>query len=463
MNNDSGFIYSGTMQLILFFISCLCTVLNYISITNLILTIYGQKVSRRRKILFAVIVALGLNQFWVYGIFALGKFQSFSPLAYVLIVSPNPFLAMIYYWIGIYVLHLSKYRCVRLMRVVYIYVLILRCFGEIIGVFVTSANADSTHYNFLLDAVSSVLHTILCLLLYGIIIMLIRKLKFQVRLFESLPINNLGCELLISWGYASFLYLICIAVPHYLEMHYAMKLEGYMLVALLLILFLTLNFNIQHIRTMRHAIDNKKTNINVLMAAIDNFAGLKHDFFNILQTYEGYLTIGDLKSLKKYHQTLLDNTIYASEKLDMAYKVSQNSALTALLVEKQQFAADAGFHLSINISCDIENLYIPIADLCHSISLLLDIIFSLSVKGNTIIFSVEQKTQSTKLIMVNGGHDQPANAGISESKSDALVHGSAVQEVRKLLYKYNNVFFHGTFNDDNIFAYIELSCPRYQL
>lgn len=460
MNDFPAFAYSHTMQLILFFISSINTAMNYLGITNLITIVYGQTVSRKRKLLFALITALGLNHFWIYGIFALGGFYSFSPLVYVLVVSPNPIVALLYYWLGVRVLKLSKYRSVRLMRIVYLYVMILRCLGEGVGIIImTSFSTANPSYNYLLDAISSFTYTAIYLAVYRIILYFFQKNKFQIQLLDSLPIKNLKYELFISFAYASMIYIMCSMIPFYFDTQHGLMLEGYIIVTMFLVYLLVFNTLTQYKRTLGYALDNKNSNIQILSSALDEFSGLKHDFFNMLQTYEGYISLGNLDKLKEYHNMLLNTTTYVTEKLDLAHQMVQNPNFTSVLVEKQQQAAKSNTHLTLKILCNIQTFYIPNEDLCSAVAQLLDIAIREYPTEKNIIFTVDQKANGTKLIMINSSSENRTEFNMLLPKPDIALDAEEIEEVRKILYKYNNVFFHGSFSQNTFFAYTELRCP----
>lgn len=452
------FAYSTQMQIILFFISGITTVITYLCITDLITIIYGQTVSYKRKIIFALVTALGLNQFWLYGIFALGNFQSFSSHQYVFIVNPNPVFAILYYWLGVHILKLSKYRSVRLMRMVYMYVFILRNLGEIIGVFYKNMDALNPRYNYFLDAASCITHTMIYVFIYLILAYSLKKNKFQIQLLDSLPIKNLTYELFISFLQGTVIYFLCTAMPTYFQDVLGRPLEGYLLAEIFVIYLLLATSLKQYEKTVQGAIENKDINMKVLMNIVDDFSGLKHDFFNMLQAYEGYIAIGDIKKLKSYHKTLENTTAYASEKLNLAHQAAENPEFTAVLIEMQKQAEKKRIHLSMEISCSIRDFYIPGVDLCSAISQLLSTAIQTTSAEKNIIFSIDQKNEHTKLIIINGLKEKEKypNSWEYPKEERNLEELAAVKDVKKILYKYNNVFFHGTFSENNFFTYIEL-------
>lgn len=459
-----AFAYSANMQLILFLATCINVSINYLCLTDVIAMVYGQTVSYRRKILFALVVGLVLNHLWIYGIFALLSFKKFSILLYSLIVTPNPVFAILYYWLGISLLGLSKYRSVHLMRIVYIYILMLTCLGEMITVLMrTHLSTDNPAYNYLLDLLASVTYTAIYLLLYALIRYLIRRFKFQVQLYDSLPIKRLRHELALSFVYGSIIYLICTLVPWYLDTRFSMRVIAYSLGTTFLLLLMIFTTLVQYNRTAKQALDNKNINMAVLMNAINDFSGLKHDFFNILQTYEGYISIGDLKNLERYHNTLHKSIMNAGEKLDIANQISQNPDIedllaqtpqfVALVTEKQQKALEANVKVKLKILCDIKDFYIPNDELCFITAILWDMVISISQKETSAVFSMEQIAKDTKLLIINVNN---TNGPLARSNFDKISEDKSIRKVRSVLNQYNNTFFHITHDNNNLSIYVEL-------
>lgn len=447
------FAHSTQMQIILFFISCSNTVLTYFGVTELITLMYGKEVSFKNKMAFALVTALPLNQLWVYGVFAIGGFVSFSPTTYALIVQPNPVFALFYYVLGTRLLGLSKYRSVRLMRIVYLYVMILRCLGEIVGVFFSTYVAGpGPGYNYLSDALSSFTYTAVYLAMCFLLRFLFKKHRFKIQLFDSLPIKNLRYELFLSFVQTSVYYFATALVPLYMELEFGAKAAGNLIVCVILCFILGTTTLFQYNSTVRRALENKDINLRTLREAVEEFSGLKHDFFNILQTYEGYIALGDLDKLRTYHNNLLNTAMNVSERLDLAHRVAQNPEFISMLLQSRADAQTEKKHsITLRILCDVTDFYIPIRDLCESVRALLAVAGEGSLPGDSIILSVEEKSDGKKLIIIN------RSAGFGGfPKYDFSKAIRVTREVKLVLYKYNNVFFHGTFDLDNFFAYIEL-------
>jgi len=115
---------------------------------------------------------------------------------------------------------------------------------------------------------------------------------------------------------------------------------------------------------------------NAQLAALSEAArelrGVKHDFYNLLNTYGGYIAVGDMGALKKYHEDLLGVTIAAGDRLDLAERLSENPALIALLLQKAQHAQACGVHLRTTLQGGIGHLPIDTFSLCRVLGNLLD-------------------------------------------------------------------------------------------
>lgn len=292
MNHFPSFSYSSTMQIILFFVACGGAFLSFHFVTDLISIVYGETFSPKRKFLFTTIISLFLNQFWVYAVYILGNFKVFTPMIYGLVRIPNPVFALLYYWCGIKILKLSKYRSIHLMRMVYLYVIMMKVIGWIVDALFPQ---DSGPYNYFRDVLVLVCAALMYIVTYLLIKRMLRSTRFQIHIKDSLPVRSLTWDLFLSFLQATFVYVAVVMLPFFMPT----PLLSSCCIVVILGLYLLQSTILHYNKIMQGELENKDFNIQILTNAIDDFSGLKHDFYNILQTYEGHLFTGDLDKLKK--------------------------------------------------------------------------------------------------------------------------------------------------------------------
>ncbi len=442
-----NFEYSTTLQVLLFFVSTITAILLFIYINNLILSIYGEKVSFKRRITFVLLIGL-LNQLWIYGIYILGGYSDFSLLTYTLVTMPNPFFFIIYYYLGIKILKLSKYHSINLMKIVYHFVILTMTVSQFIGASFFS-QIPNEKYNYMLDILTLTSTTIVYTITFITIKIILKRSHFFIRLqFKNSkptkrPITALGIGFLM----ASAIYGFVVITPFLINPR---NFAFFNIVIVLLIAFILnvlLNFNLN----AKNVIENKDTYINKLTSIIDDFSGLKHDFNNILQTYGGYLSIGDIDKLKKYHKSL-QNTISIAEKqrdIDFNQKMVQNHTLATLLISKINNANQRDVKIITNINCNIKDMYIDDENLSFALSDLLDYMTDLisNTKDKSVIFSIEENN-SIKYIKIKIKINLDTKT-ISFDKIYSIMYD--------YLNKYNNVVYHIFCVKNEFITSIELS------
>ncbi len=436
------FAYSSTMQVILFFISTLTIIIFYIYTTDLILTLYGEKVSLKRRIIFILLTSIVLNQFWIYGIYVIGGYSDFSILRYALVIMPNPFFLIICYFLGIKVLKLSKYHSINLMKLVYHYIILMTALNQFINAnFFLQTEA---RYNYMLDAISVVIYTIVYTIIFIIFKIFFKFSHFFFRLpfKNSKPSKSPIIELGIGFLIASIIYAFVVVMPFWVEP----RSFAFFYIVLVLSIAFVLNVLISFNLNARTNLENKDAYIKKLTTTIEDFAGLKHDINNILQTYGGYLSIGDMDKLKKYHKSL---TIYTAEnQVNFEQKMAQNPLLAILLISKTSITKERNIKLTINIDCDIKEMYINNESLCFVLSDLFDYMIDLisDKKNKNLFFSINddnnKKNIKLKIYMLEG------NKNTQLDKANLIM--------QDYLYKYNNVKCYSSYRKNEFVVLIEL-------
>lgn len=448
----SEFAYSNAMQAVQFFLACGAALIDFGFVTELILSVYGVSASLKCKCAFITIVSLAGYQLFVYAVYIFYGYELLTPLLRSLLAIPNPGVALICYVCGVKFLGLSKYHSIHLMRKVYLYNIVLIVLRHIIaGVFFTQVPG---RHNYMLDSLAIVTGIAVYTASFLIIKWVLRNAQFRFRLKDNLPVKNVSHDLFLSFLHAAAIYALAVIMPLLTPSLVPAYLGTFFILALLLLLSILLHYN----RTVKNELENKDINALIMTSAIDDFSGLKHDFYNILQTYEGYITLGDLDKLEKYHKKLLGTTRFVNEQLDLAPQMTQNPVFTSLLVDKMRTAEEAGVMLSINILCNIKQLHISNEDLCQVVSILLDTAIDAAAgsQHRHVSLTAEKKDAESTLIIINSIADIVPEAGPAPPEENWLQSSSFVQ-IHKIIYRYRNVFFHAYYEANGFSAYIELT------
>ncbi len=456
---DFDFAYTGAMQTILFFVSCITTIIFYAYIANLILLIYGEKTSFKRKAVYVLLTGTLMNNIWTYGIYYLGGMLDFSPIIYNLVTIPNPIFALLFFFLGVKVLKLSPYRSVRLLANAYIFIMVIKIFQRLIGYSFFPQPADSSHWNYLIDAVSLIVCTIIYSIIYILLKKLIIKSQFIIRLTENVQAKPFIKEILLLFVKSSLVYAFLIVYPIYV--HIGKNLYLFVMFTVL-ILALIINLLSDYIGSLQKELVNKALHTKKQNELLDGFNSLRHDLNNMLQPFEGYIAVKNWEKLKEYHKSLLNTTILLNENALLNKKMEENPALVSLLMSKLELAEKKQVKLRIDITCNIANLNIDELDLCRAIGNLLDNAIEaakISVKG-WVNFSIDEKPNGSKLIVLsNSTKDDIDIISISHpdlfSKENHI--GMGLNYTNKILSKYQNCTFQLSYYDFEFTIYISIS------
>lgn len=109
-----------------------------------------------------------------------------------------------------------------------------------------------------------------------------------------------------------------------------------------------------------------------LLRVLEEFRGLRHDFGNILQGYGGYISVGDLDGLSRYHQSIIKTMTDVGGEMALAGVLSERMALHNLLTIKLRKAAQKGIHVELYGTELLGEAAIDDLDLCRIMGNLLD-------------------------------------------------------------------------------------------
>ncbi len=454
---DFDFAYTKTMQAILFFVSCGTTIVFYTYVTNLILLIYGEKVRFWHKATYILLTGTLMNNLWTYGIYFFGGMLDFPPIVYNLVTVPNPVFALIFFFLGIKILHLSPYRSVRLLTNAYLFVMVIKMFQRMIGFIFFPQPGDP--WNYLTDCASLVVCTFLFTIIYFVMRQFVLKSNFSIRLAENIQARHFGKEVLLLIIKASIVYIFSVFYPLYANTNKSL----YLFVTLIIMTFmLVVSFLLDYIGSQATELSNKAVHTKRQNETIDGYSSFRHDLNNILQSIGGYIEIGDIEKLREYHNSLFNATVSLNENALLNKKMVENPTLISLLISKLEFAEAEQVNLRIDIAIDINDLYIDELDLCRAIGNLLDnAIEAAKISSKKLVnFSINGKKDGSKLIVISNSTKDIVDIsainrpGITSKKNHS---GMGLNHTRKILSKYSNCILQLAYYDLEFTAYISIT------
>ncbi len=449
------FAYTTQMQVILFFVTIAETFFSTFMMSNVMLKVSGLQASKKHMILFALLTGTVAQNIFIYAIYILSGMVSFGNVLYYIIVSPNPIHALIYYHAAQKLLGLSKVRSVKLTSYIYLIWLVDRQLNRVIGSILFVQNDIS--YNYMKDALQQAACFIIFLAIYLIVVAWIKRKNFIWKLSDTMFFNRRK-EIIIYLLKASFAYSVMVVIPILL----ADTVIAYTMGLLILLLFVTVIFCLDSMTYKNQTISRHEIHISTLSKGTEELRGIKHDFNNILHTYNGFLELEEYEGLKKYHASLLSATSHAGNMMELAQKMHENPAIISLLMNKLEQADKLNVKLIITLKCSIENMHIDNMDASRILSCLLDnaIEAACTSERRKAYLSIESKAADSKIIIVSNSTSEPVdtNAIMINGMSTKRGHkGIGLSIIRSILNKYGNSSFQMKFFDQEVSSYIELT------
>lgn len=452
MNWD--FIYTRQMQSIHIVNSFITNTLVMYLFAEMLLMLVDEKASIKQKFTFSFITGTLFQTAFIYAVYFIGGAVSFSPLIYILLTTPNPIFAVLYCVIGKKVLKLSSVRSVKTMGYLYLFYLLNLNLNTLLAPIFFVQSSD--RYNYLLAMCKQTVFSLTGLIAYFVLVHQIKKRKYLIRLTDKLFID-IKKEMLLFFMKTLFFYVLVATVPSLI----VNQILANSLTLLILSLFLALNIYIDISDYQKSVIENKAIHINALSKEIDEFRGVKHDFYNILQTYSGYLHLGNLDKLREYHSSLLSLATDSGKMMELTERMSDNPALVSLLIKKVEYAEEMNVKMAMSFKSGLDDLYIDNLDICRCIACLLDnaIEAASESEGKRVFFTIEHKKGGSKLIIITNSTASDVDVGriIVKGYGTKQGHtGLGMSNILRIIDSYGNCTFQMRYLSNVFASYIGL-------
>ncbi len=449
----TDFAYSRTMEIILFFIVNVSNFIFAYIITSTLFNTFMVKTSCWKKLCFAVLTVL-FQAFMVYVPYALNGFNDIGIFVYF-VSTPNPLFSLLQFFLCIKLIKIPKHIAINMVLYIYLFALLLLSLSRIIN-FSIFRQADG-QYNYMIDAGSAIMGALLNTILYQILSRLTDKKNLIIDLTDNIFVGSL---------LKRTLFIITIEIVIYsgivfTQLYRRYDSFGMLLISIILVLSMILNMlRLMH-STDGISLQNKAAHINTLSNVINDFRAVKHDFYNVLATYSGYISLDDLKGLKRYHEKLMSTTVAAGDQLEIVKNMDQNPSLCALLIQKSEKAEELGITMHTALHCKINDISMDNFDLCRILANLLDnaIEASSETEVPNVSFSIEEKVSGDKLIVITNTVKEEvdiskiATLGFTTKANHS---GIGLSQTRDTIAKYKNCGIHFTCYGPLFSSYIEI-------
>lgn len=207
------------------------------------------------------------------------------------------------------------------------------------------------------------------------------------------------------------------------------------------------------------------TYISSLLHANQEFRGIKHDFYNVLQVYGGYLAMKDYQGLEKYHQMLFHTTKQAGDFLHFIEILRSRMAVYSLLKTMSEKAKKADVALSINLVCDVTDVSLNDLDLCRVLSIVIDNAIEEAQRsdGKQVNLSFDRKGDSTIVFVISNPtkEDVDVDCIFNEGYTTKSNHtGIGLSKVMQILNSYEHCSVRTNYHDYQFTIFLILHADK---
>jgi len=359
----------SVFYLLFLFSACYGFLLYYI-VTNITMVTFNGDVKQKQKLMFSVFCGICVDTFFMYFVYMIDTIFNLHIFTHELyknmIVMTNPLSVCVFYFLSVRVLRLSRSRALYFITLLYVCVLTCRMSRHFLNYFVFIQSAGA--YNYTQDVLSIIFSHIVNIVIYFFIMLLLRKSRLIKELSENRESYLSVREIIRTAFLIVTSYLAAVIIPTIL----ADNPIGYFLLTIVYALIFTVAIVLNAKLAATEKLMKKDAYIQSLTDANNNFKLVKHDFYNILSTYSGYIEIGDIEKLKIYHEKLLNTTVAAGDRLDLNKHMNENPSLVSLINIKIEHAVMIDVLMRVSIFCNIEMPYMDTQSLTRAVACLLD-------------------------------------------------------------------------------------------
>ncbi len=450
---DMQFVNSPVWQVIAFTETLLSYVLSMYFIANLAIRLANEVASVKRKLLFALMLGAGLQFALPMIVFSVSaEFWAF-PKDIIFTIVYFTGSGYLYYKLGSWFLKLSPIRSIKLMGYTFAYyVFTLNLLRLLTGLWPVY-NVPSANF---LMSVRNGINLLILISLYCVTDYVIRRVKPTITIEDKIFVD-LKKEILVYMAKVVFFCFSYVCLPLFISSQITVSI----IALLLMVIFFAFCIVFDLYTAVKSDSANQKVHISLLTKGINEVRAVRHDLNNILQTYGGYIELGDIDRLKKYHLSMTNMVIKTESAFDLSGRMEENPAFITLLESKAEYAKNSGVQISMSLQCSTENLYIDNLEICRCVACLLDNAIEASVASaqKNVSFTLEQKAGSSKLIIITNSVAEPIDieksftAGVTSKRGH---QGLGLSNVNEILGVHGNCTFNMTCYNGEVSAYIEL-------
>lgn len=223
------------------------------------------------------------------------------------------------------------------------------------------------------------------------------------------------------------------------------KLESQLIVKNAMIFLAIISINIYGLMNKRNVIRLENLNKN-LTEVNDKVRCFRHDFNNIIQAIDGYITLKDMDSLQIYFKSLVKECNYINSVDFLNNRIKENPAIYSILLGKYKLAEENNIKMNIEILADLSKIKDNSYSISRMLGILLDNAIEASIEADekiiNIIFIKEEIKNRVLIKIENTYLDKEVDLGKIFDKEYSTKEGNSglgLWKVRDILSKDTNL------------------------
>ena len=319
---------------------------------------------------------------------------------------------------------------------------------------ITSLSAENVSLNYTYSFIFSMIHiTFICLILF-----ITKYIVKHINNFEYI-IKNITAKtllkLLLILAVCVIPQLLIFAIYKYNYPPYFILINSIQMIFICIIIFTTMKKTVEKEKAESDLVTTKLHN-NTMSGMIDGVKTLKHDYNNIMQALNGYVTTKQYDKLQEHINEVLKECNIVNTLGLIDPKVFNDPAIYGIVGAKYFLITKSNITMDLEIFTVVNEINFPMPELSRILGILLDNAFEATQKCNSPYIKLEMRFDNRKcadIIRVINTYDTNINIDLENIykkgfSSKKVKSGIGLWEVKKLISKVPHAQIYPTIEKD---------------
>lgn len=300
----------------------------------------------------------------------------------------------------------------------------------------------------------SVLQCILSFIIINILHLIVRKKINITYIFESITYKQI-LLFTIALVLCIFPQMIIFVLTDYSYPSIFLIINSLQFVLICIFLFVYMKKSVEHDKTQSDLFTSELHN-KTLVGMVDGVRTLKHDYNNIMQALNGYVSTKQYEKLQNHINGVLEECNIVNSLAVIDPKIFNDPAIYGIVGSKFFLANEQNLPFEFDIVTNIAEIQFPMPDLSRILGILLDNAMEATKKAKKPLIRLEMKFDKRKcadVIRVVNTYDTSIEIDLESIykkgfSTKKVKSGIGLWEVKKLVSKTRNSQVYATIEND---------------